>query len=173
MSKYIILARSINIGGANVVKMAELREHLTKKGFEKVATYIQTGNFIVQSKLDKEEVSQQIKDILIEEFNVKLPQLVVLTKADYVAIMQNNPYDEKCFVYFRISPDPIDPPTQELNGDRYQAIGGALYFSLGPKNRFTNSKLIRIVESKVKKVFHTARNWNTCQKLLELLNKDD
>jgi len=48
MAVYISLIRGINVGGHKLVKMDQLRAALEKLGFQKVQTYIQSGNIVVQ-----------------------------------------------------------------------------------------------------------------------------
>lgn len=43
--RYILLLRGINVGGKNKVSMIELKELLSKEGFEDVDSYINSGNF--------------------------------------------------------------------------------------------------------------------------------
>ena len=47
MKTYIALLKGINVGGHKKVPMADLRELLSKVGFEKVQTYIQSGNVVL------------------------------------------------------------------------------------------------------------------------------
>ena len=42
--RYIALLRGINVGGNNIIKMADLKACFERMGFCDVATYIQSGN---------------------------------------------------------------------------------------------------------------------------------
>ena len=44
--KYLALLRGINVGGKNLIPMAELRSCFEGMGFEDVSTYIQSGNVL-------------------------------------------------------------------------------------------------------------------------------
>ena len=44
MTTYIALLRGINVGGKNIIKMAELKKVFEKIGLCNVKTYIQSGN---------------------------------------------------------------------------------------------------------------------------------
>jgi len=46
-SQLVVLLRGINVGGNNIVPMADLRECMTELGAADVATYIQSGNVLV------------------------------------------------------------------------------------------------------------------------------
>lgn len=46
MKTHIALLRGINVNGQKKVPMTELRDLLSKSGFENVKTYIQSGNVV-------------------------------------------------------------------------------------------------------------------------------
>ncbi|MBW6492565.1 MAG: DUF1697 domain-containing protein [Lentimicrobium sp.] len=46
MKTFITLLREINVSGKNIIRLAELEQALTNAGFQKVRTYIQSGNII-------------------------------------------------------------------------------------------------------------------------------
>ena len=58
---FIAFFRGINVGGNNVIPMAELRNILTELGCRRVATYIQSGNAVFQStESDPEALGRSI-----------------------------------------------------------------------------------------------------------------
>ncbi|WCK53743.1 DUF1697 domain-containing protein [Aneurinibacillus sp. Ricciae_BoGa-3] len=46
MTIYIALLRGINVGGKNMIKMAELKRTFEEMGLSRVQTYIQSGNVL-------------------------------------------------------------------------------------------------------------------------------
>jgi uncharacterized protein (DUF1697 family) len=48
--RWAVLLRSVNVGGHNTVKMAQLRDALQTAGFDDVQTYIQSGNITLTSQ---------------------------------------------------------------------------------------------------------------------------
>ena len=50
MPQYVVLLRAVNVGGRKL-NMGEAREVLQDNGFTEVASHIQTGNFLVASRL--------------------------------------------------------------------------------------------------------------------------
>src|SRR6476469_672709 len=46
MARFVALLRGINVGGKNVIRMADLRACLEADGFGDVRTYIQSGNVL-------------------------------------------------------------------------------------------------------------------------------
>ena len=49
--KYVAFLRAINVGGKNLVRMADVRACLEELGLERVSTYIQSGNIFFESDL--------------------------------------------------------------------------------------------------------------------------
>ena len=58
--------------------MAVLRQHLEEAGFERVRTYIQSGNILLLSDLPKQLLSQRIHDLIKERIGADLAALVFL-----------------------------------------------------------------------------------------------
>ena len=52
MARYVALLRGINVGGKNLIKMADLKACLEGDGFEDVVTYIQSGNVRVLRRFE-------------------------------------------------------------------------------------------------------------------------
>lgn len=46
MTRYLALLRGINVGGKNIIKMADLKACFESLGFADVVTYIQSGNVL-------------------------------------------------------------------------------------------------------------------------------
>jgi uncharacterized protein (DUF1697 family) len=53
--QYLALLRGINVGGKNIIKMADLKACFESLGFSDVVTYIQSGNVLFKSA-DKDKV---------------------------------------------------------------------------------------------------------------------
>ena len=51
--KYIVLLRGINISGKNKVDMKTLKEELLKNNLNNVITYLNNGNIILETDLNK------------------------------------------------------------------------------------------------------------------------
>ena len=59
--KYVALFRGINVGGKNIVKMADLRQLLLDLGLSKVKTYIQSGNAFFETPLSEDDLLEKIR----------------------------------------------------------------------------------------------------------------
>ena len=94
MTKYIALLRGINVGGNNVVPMAELRVVFEGLGFENVKTYIQSGNCIFESDNDDPKaLSDTIGDAIFAAFGFK-PGVFIMTPDDLHDAIAENPFFE-------------------------------------------------------------------------------
>src|SRR5690554_8211678 len=110
MKTYIIFLRGVNVSGKNLIKMAELKQYLTLNGFTNVSTYIQSGNIVVQSDLDKKGVEKHIGEIILKHFDIAVP--VIDLYADEVAqAFKNNPLasdvdpNNSLFTFINVVPD--------------------------------------------------------------------
>jgi uncharacterized protein (DUF1697 family) len=89
--QYLALLRGINVGGKNLVKMAELRATFEEMGFAAVATYIQSGNVLFRAPRQKRaELAGRIETELSRRLGTKL-KVVVLTQADLKGVVKEAP----------------------------------------------------------------------------------
>ena len=61
MAIYIALLRGINVGGKNLIKMAELKQMFEGLGLSNVQTYIQSGNVLFRSQEEEESLRLKIE----------------------------------------------------------------------------------------------------------------
>ncbi len=66
--RYVALFRGLNVGGRNIVKMAELKAMLTELGLEDVRTYIQSGNALFSSGEGEAALSLAIERAFTDRF---------------------------------------------------------------------------------------------------------
>ena len=109
---FIAFIRGINVGGANKLPMADLRQMCEDIGLENVRTYIQSGNVIFESELDAPTVIEQL-EVALEEKMGK-PILVSIRTADELAsVLDANPFPDadpaKVGVMFFKEPVDVDP----------------------------------------------------------------
>jgi len=73
---YVALLCGINVGGRNIVRMPALRACFVKAGFEKVSTFIQSGNEIFESAEERKCLEEPIERALSEAFRYGFTVLV-------------------------------------------------------------------------------------------------
>ncbi|MEL6105498.1 MAG: DUF1697 domain-containing protein [Planctomycetota bacterium] len=94
METWIALFRGINVGGNNVLPMADLRASLESLKLKNVRTYIQSGNVVFESSSKKgETIANKIAAVVKREFGFSV-QVLVLHAKDFLATMSSNPFAE-------------------------------------------------------------------------------
>ncbi|MGC4027066.1 MAG: DUF1697 domain-containing protein [Mesorhizobium sp.] len=174
MTVYILLFRGV--GGATQLPVARLRETLSGAGFENVATYINSGNAVLKSKLAREKVISKVGEICRKEFAFE-KRIFAPTLEEWRKIVAQNPFSdvEKGNVVHAalLAEKPKAEAVSRLkelavNGDQFEVFGEVAY--LHTPNGVSNSKLGERFDKWIG-VENTARNWNTTKKLLELAEK--
>ena len=99
--EHIILLRGVTPNGKNAIpKMSYLVDILTEAGFQHVRTYIQSGNIILESDLDLEEIRERVHTLIKEKIGADL-KMVIKNKNDFEKIVHENPFRED-YLYDRI-----------------------------------------------------------------------
>ena len=74
--RYVALLRGINAGKNRRIDMKELKLIFESIGCENISTYINSGNVIFESNLDKIDIQDKIELVLNEKFEFNVPTLV-------------------------------------------------------------------------------------------------
>src|SRR6266545_5932103 len=93
MTRYIALLRGINVGGHNKVPMAALRDTCESIGCTDVATYIQSGNVVLTSKLSAGKLRAALESAIAEQIGVS-PVVVIRTRDQLAAVLEANPFPD-------------------------------------------------------------------------------
>ncbi len=177
-TRYVALLRGINVGGNNLIKMVALKEAFGSRGFEDVATYIQSGNVLFETPKPQRGLESDIEGMLSETFQI--PVSVVLRShkqlaaivADAPSGFGSDPAKYRSDVVFLKAPltakAALKGVTTREGVDEVTAGNGVLYLSR-LMSRATQSRLNRIATLPAYKSM-TIRNWNTTTKVLALLN---
>ena len=169
---YILLFRGV--GGATQLPVKPLREKLTEAGFEKVATYINSGNALLASGKGREAVCKDVAKICKAEFGFD-KDVHVVTREEWADLIAKNPFPEALdvpkFLHAAVlAGDPPKGAVEKLrevatDGERIEVVGRVAY--LHTPNGFGTSKLAVKFDQGIG-VPNTARNWNTVMKLMEM-----
>ncbi len=169
---YIVLFRGV--GGATQLPTAPLREALSAAGFERVATYINSGNAVVRSALAREKVIAKVVKICKEQFAFE-KAIFAPTLREWGKLIANNPFpqamDAPKFLHAALLAErPSAANVKSLKAfakpDEWLAVVGNVAYLHTP-SAFGTSKLAEKFDKGVG-VVNTARNWNTVRKLHEL-----
>jgi uncharacterized protein (DUF1697 family) len=178
MNQYLSLLRGINVGGKNLIKMAELKACFEALGFMNVRTYIQSGNVLFfANESDQAVLTRQIEDALSKTFRYP-SQVVVRSEAEMKDIVANAPKDfgsdpstYRYDVIFLKEPltaiEAMQDVTTKAGVDQAFGGNGVLYFSR-LVSKASQSHLTRIIALPIYQSM-TIRNWNTTTRLLSML----
>ena len=183
MNAYLILMRSINVGGKNIVSMAGLRKCLEELGFSNISTYIASGNVILESGKRPDEIQAQIEAALPKSFKLdsELIKVLVLTRNQLQAIIDNKPkgfgeqpekYHSDAIFLMGIDSAQAMPVFDPREGVDKVWTGDGVIYSQRLSSQRTKSRLSKIVGTPAYKSM-TIRSWSTTTKLLEILRKID
>jgi uncharacterized protein (DUF1697 family) len=177
--KYVALLRGINVGGKNIIRMPALRVCLEGCGFERVATYIQSGNVIFESgERDAGKLTKRIENALSTTFDYE-SRVVLRSHAQLKTVVADVPRDWKsrtdlrCYIAFLREPVTVRQALREVDVepevDFVTAGQGVLYMST-LSSGITRSGLTKVIAKKIYKDI-TIRNYSTCQKVLALMER--
>ncbi|MGZ8805200.1 MAG: DUF1697 domain-containing protein [Microbacterium sp.] len=174
----VALLRGINVGGKNKVPMAALRDLFVTLGHEDVATYIQSGNVVFTSTEKPVQAARDIAAGIQDEFGLAVP-VIVRTHAELAKVATVNPYltagvdVSKLHVTF-LADKPKAAAINDLDPDRsapdeFTVVGREIFMLL--PNGMGRTKLTIDYFERGLGTTATARNWNTVNKLLELMSR--
>lgn len=169
---YILLFRGV--GGATQLPTRPLREALTEAGFDKVGTYINSGNAYLRTEMPRKGMLKIVGDICRTRFGFA-KAIYAPSLADWRKLIAQNPFadsfEEGRFLHAAVLETvPSSDALQALRslaveGEGVEVIGKVAY--LHTPGGLSQSKLGAKFDKGLG-VPNTARNWNTVLKLLEL-----
>ena len=178
MKKFVVLLRGINVGGGNKIKMADLTKVLESKGFQQVKTYIQSGNIVFLSELERPKMVSEIVSYAIKEaFDLKIPA-IVFDEDSYVTMVEAedwaafDDFDSKkaYYTFFNEAPENSSSIDGSVFVPDVFKIEGAIGYLYLP-NGAGRTKLTNLYLEKLTKKIATTRNYNTTHKMVELLSE--
>ncbi len=169
MKTYIILFRSINVGGKNILPMKELRTLLEADGFESVQTYIQSGNVVLWAhSVDTDDIAVKIES----RYGFK-PDVIALEKEAFEQAVELNPFTDKegksvHFYFCAQKPNfDSDKAASFASKDETYILKESVFYLHAPSG-IGCSKLVANIEACLG-VVATGRNLNTVRKLRAML----
>ncbi|HSO56695.1 MAG TPA: DUF1697 domain-containing protein [Paenisporosarcina sp.] len=175
MTIYIALLRGINVGGHNIIKMADLKQLLETMGLTNVQTYIQSGNIVFESEAESDELSQRIEQQIKDTFGFSVP-VILRTSKEWKKMIDNCPYSVETLVdgesvhVTLLSEKPSQEALTKLQNfpsgvDQYDVQDKDIYLFL--RQNFRDSKLP--LQLQKLGVSATIRNWKTTMKLAAMI----
>jgi uncharacterized protein (DUF1697 family) len=178
VARLIVLLRGVNLAGRNRVSMPQLREALEESGFEKVSTYVQSGNVVLSSRASAKRVGADVEKLIAERFGLDI-SVVVRTRAQLAAVVKRNPFGKvaknpKLYQVTFLEKAPAAEVVRKLEAaaagkEQVVHIGRELY--AWHPDGVGRSKLAALMSGKGLGVTATARNWTTVTKLLAMADE--
>ncbi len=180
MPVVIALIRGINVGGHKKVKMAEFRDLFAALGMSQVRAILQSGNVVFKTEeTDLGRLGELLEAGIRERFGFEA-KLIMRTPEAFRAALAALPFDAQqrqepgkvAVIFLSAAADPqVVEALRQANPGRevMQAAGNELYVFY--TDGMARSKLdVKRIERGLEAVA-SARNWNTCQRLLKLLGE--
>jgi len=180
---YIALLRGINISGSKLIKMEALRTLFLDLGFQRVQTYIQSGNVVFQTlETDSALLENDISKAILDRFGFVVP-VFILDNNILQEILNNNPLlttvplAQNKELYFTLLKQVTtqkkvdDLGKLDFSPEKCVLQGKVVYLSL--PNGYGNAKMHNGFFESFFKMPTTTRNWNTMNKLLALSMETD
>jgi uncharacterized protein (DUF1697 family) len=178
-SRHVALLRGINVGGNNIIRMADLRSCFEDMGLTEVETLIQSGNVVFSSgPASKASLTKTIEKALSDTFGHASRVVLISARELELVVAQAPPgfgkqperyrYDV-LFVKGPLTTVEVLEQIAAMPGvDTVRAGEHALYFRR-LISKAAQSQLSRLVQRPVYQSL-TIRNWNTTTKLLAMVS---
>ena len=179
MAASIVLLRGINLGSTNRIAMPALRSELADAGFENVRSHLQSGNIVLETPMDQEQLSVAVQGLVAGKFGLEVAVLV-RDMEELGRVVAENPFPELA------AQEPKRFQVTFLSGEVRAGLGEALLELAAPAERVhVGAREIYawhpdgVARSKLwtklgangglgKEVRATSRNWTTVTTLLEM-----
>ena len=180
MPAYVAMLRGVNVTGHNSIKMGQLRGLCDKLGFQKVETYVQSGNIILQAKTENPALlSKRISESIFDSFGFETP-VIVRTSKEMEDVVESNPFlkekdidSSKLHVTFLadvVQKSSLKALEKLAKGqDRFYPASREIY--LYCPEGYGRTKLSNNAIEKALSATATTRNWRTTNTLLDMVSK--
>jgi uncharacterized protein (DUF1697 family) len=178
--RYLALLRGINVGGKNIIKMADLKKCFEDMGFNGVTTFIQSGNVVFGSEeKNADKLAAKIEKGLSEKFNYP-SRIVLVSNKQLKAIIDDAPkgFGKKPEAY-RYDVVFLKEPLGPAEAMKQVQIRSGIETASAGKHTLYFSRLIsKAIQGRLVKIISlpayqsmTIRNWNTANQLLSMMQK--
>lgn len=177
VTTFIALLRGVNVGGNKQVAMADLRELLTRLGYEDPRTLLQSGNLVFRSRPRTTEELERALEAEVEKHLGLRTDFFVRTAEQWNSIIAHNPFRKEAerdpshllVMCLKDAPLAKDMKTlqEAIQGREVIRASGTHAYIVYPdgigRSRLTNA----LIDGKLG-TRGTGRNWNTVLKIREL-----
>ena len=180
MQAYVAMLRGVNVTGHNPIKMEQLRGLYDRLGYQKVETYLQSGNIVFQAETENPALlSKRISESILDSFGFETP-VIVRTSKEMETVVANNPFlkekdvdSSKLHVTFlrEVGPENSLKTLEKLatSQDIFYPASREVY--LYCPEGYGRTKLSNNAIEKALSVTATTRNWKTTNTLFEMVSR--
>jgi uncharacterized protein (DUF1697 family) len=169
MIRYIALLRAVNVGGTGKLPMSDLKAMCADAGFDRVETYIASGNVIFGSEASPARVKSEL-EARLHAYAGKKVGVVIRSAPEMQAVLDGNPFPEKSPKYtlaiFLDEPPPSDALRHAVGQREEEMVLGLREIYVHYGAGVARSKLTIPAAAT-----GTARNMNTIAKLVDMALK--
>lgn len=180
MSQIVSLLRGINVSGHRKLPMKELKALYEALGFDKVRTYIQSGNVVFgRGKNTLKSIPGKIAKAILDNYGYEVP-VIVCTQQELQSVLDNNPFldekgiDKEQLYVSLLDAVPAKGLEEKINADAYLPdrfiVSGKVIYQYFPDGYGRTKLTNNFFESKLK-VTATTRNWKTMNTLLDMMKE--
>lgn len=175
-NKYVAFLRGINVGGHQLIKMADLKEAFETLGFHNVRTLLASGNVIFESEADKKILTREIEATLKKEFNKDI-SVILRSRDDLKHLEMLQPFKEviktpDIRLYVTFLPGEARPRTVEIpyvaSHEEFRIIYATpteVFSVLDLSKGKGTTDIMKLLEKEFGPNI-TTRNWSTILKIL-------
>lgn len=173
---YAALLYSVVLDKESRVNMEKLRSMVTLLGFQRVKSYIASGNLVYQSDAEISDQETMLEQAFEKTFGKRV-DIIVKSRTQWVSLLRDNPYrqlssENGSRVFVKVMREPLPPklllPVKPLftMGEMLSCVKGNPWYYV-PESAQGTRLHGRISDRKLG--IGTSRNWNTVQAIERLL----
>ena len=178
MDRRIALLRGINLGPNRRIAMSALRDVLVGAGFGDVRTYVQSGNVVLASDADPEELEEECERLIGDAFGLDV-DVIVRTRDELAEVIDRNPFPEAAEDPKRYQVTFLSRPLESSRVSELSSLAvGSERLAANERELYAwhpdgvaRSKLSARLAGQGLGVKATARNWRTVTTLLEMADE--
>lgn len=166
MTAFVALLRAVNVGGTGKLPMTELAAMCAAAGFDKVKTYIASGNVVFTSRKSEAAVKQVLEKAMAD-YAGKPVGVLVRTAGEMAAVLAANPFPtaapNRCVAIFLDAAPAKNclAAATHVNGEEMALGQREIYVHYGDGMADSKLKIPAAAAG-------TARNMNTVAKLAQM-----
>jgi uncharacterized protein (DUF1697 family) len=166
MTAYVALLRGVNLMGSTTLRMANLKAIAETLGFEKVRTYIASGNLLFTSSKEEAAIKTAL-EAAVKRHMGRDVGIMVRTAKELAGVVEANPFAQEpgnkvVAIFFDEAPPGGAIDAARNIADERLALGRREIYVHYPSGQGRSKLDLRT------KALGTARNMNTVAKLAEL-----